>query len=60
MGTGNIKWLQTEVNGTQIIIEVPYGLNRAQFKDQDFQITGCQKVVEDQVDKVVNPLQLLL
>jgi hypothetical protein len=60
MGTGNIKWVQTEVNGSQIIIEVPYGMNRAQFKDQDFQITGCQKVVVDQEDKVVTPLQLLL
>ena len=29
MGTGNLKWIKADINGTSIIVEVPYGLNRA-------------------------------
>ena len=41
-------------------IEVPYGLNKANFKDDDFVIKDCKKIVVDQAEKIVTPLHILL
>ncbi len=41
MGTGNIKWLQFPINGINLTIEMPYGLNQAHFKDEDFILKDC-------------------
>jgi hypothetical protein len=56
MGTGNLKWIKIEARDTAYIIEIPYGLNKANFKDSDFQISECKKVVVNAEDKVVTPI----
>ena len=55
MGTGNLKWLQASINSKLVTIEVPYGLNKAQFKAEDFSIKNCNRI---NIDKI--PMSLLL
>ncbi len=44
MGTGNLKWIQMN-DGTTL--EIPFGMIKATFKDEDFHLQNCSKLSDD-------------
>jgi hypothetical protein len=44
MGTGNLKWIQMN-DGTTF--EIPFGMIKATFKDEDFHLQNCSKLSSD-------------
>jgi hypothetical protein len=55
MGTGNLKWIQMN-DGTTI--EIPFGMIKANFKDEDFHLQNCSKLSTDS-PFAMDPLNLI-